>query len=99
MKARLYFDVEFDGRKTDAESPATAMDNVVKCGMSALGDCWDEYGGGPRVSGVMVLDTDKAVELADQLDLFMDGQDDELGEFLKPVRDFLRQVALGGQDV
>lgn len=45
MKARVYLDVEFNGRKTDAESVAAAMDNVVKAGMSALGDCWDEYGG------------------------------------------------------
>jgi hypothetical protein len=60
MKARLYFDVEFDGRKTDGESIASAMDNVVKCGMSALDDCWDEYGGKPQVGKCFVLDTAQA---------------------------------------
>jgi hypothetical protein len=45
MKTRLYIDVKFNGRKTDGEGIATAFDNVVKTGMSALDDCWDEYGG------------------------------------------------------
>jgi hypothetical protein len=60
MKARLYFDVKFNGRKTDSESIAGAMDNVVKCGMSALSDCWDEYGGEPKVGQFLVLDTAQA---------------------------------------
>jgi hypothetical protein len=67
MKARLYLDVEFNGRKTDAESIAAAMDNVVKAGMSALGGCWDEYGGVPKVGQFLVLDTAQAAEHAEAL--------------------------------
>ncbi len=94
MKARVYLDVEFNGRKTDAESVAAAMDNVVKAGMSALGDCWDEYGGAPKVGRLLALDTAQAAELAEALEMLIDGQeDDELGESLAPVRDFLRGVA------
>ena len=59
MKARFYFDVEFKAsRETDAEGIASAMDNVVKCGMSALGDCWSDYGGEPKVGEVFVLNTE-----------------------------------------
>jgi len=93
MKARLYLDVEFDGRRTDGESIASAMDNVAKTGMSALGDCWDEYGGAPKVGQFLVLDTGQAAERAEALDSLIDGQEDELGESLAPVRDFLRQLA------
>jgi hypothetical protein len=57
MKARLYLDVKFNGRKTDAEGIASALDNVVNTGMSALGDCWDEYGGAPKVGQFLVADT------------------------------------------
>jgi hypothetical protein len=64
MKARLFFDVKFNGRKTDAESIAAALDNVVKCGMSALGDCWDEYGGQPKVGEFFVLDAKAAARHA-----------------------------------
>lgn len=99
MRARLYLDVRFGKRATDAESLATAMDNVVRTGMSALGDCWGEYGGEPKVGKFFVLDTGRAADLAGELDAIIDGQDDELGESLKPVRDFLRHVAGGGQDV
>jgi hypothetical protein len=94
MKARLYLDVEFDGRKTDAESIASAMDNVVKTGMSALGDCWDEYGGEPKVGQFLVLDKVQAAQHAEALDILIDGkEEDELGQSLGPVRDFLLQVA------
>ena len=60
MKARLYLDVKFDGRKTDAEGVAAALDNVVKCGMAALDDAWDEYGGAPKVGEMLVLNTAQA---------------------------------------
>jgi hypothetical protein len=93
MKARLYIDVEFNGRKTDGESIASAMDNAVKTGMSALADCWNEYGGAPKVGEFFVLDTGQAAEHAESLDSLIDGQEDELGESLVPVRDFLRQLA------
>ena len=94
MKARLYLDVEFDGRRTDGESIASAMDNVIKTGMSAIGDCWEEYGNEPKVGEFFVLDTKQAAELAEEIDGLIDGQeDDELGESLAPVRDFLRQLA------
>ena len=93
MKARLYFDVEFNGRKTDAESIAAALDRVVETGMSALGDCWDEYGGRPKVGECLVLNMKQAAEHAEALDMLIDGQEDELGASLVPVRDFLRQVA------
>ena len=36
MKTRLYLDVEFNGRKTDAESMATAMGKVVGNGLAVL---------------------------------------------------------------
>jgi hypothetical protein len=93
MKARLYFDVEFNGRKTDGESIATALDRVVETGMSALGECWDEYGGKPKVGEFLVLNIKQAAEHAEALDMLIDGKEDELGASLAPVRDFLRQLA------
>ena len=54
MKARVCLDVQFDGRRTDGESIASAM---VKTGMSALGDCWDEFGGEPKVGEFLAADT------------------------------------------
>jgi hypothetical protein len=100
MKTRLYFDVEFNGRKTDAEAMAAAMDRVVETGMSALGDCWKEYGGTPKVGQCFVLDAVQAAEHAKALDLLIDGrEDDELGEMLAPVRDFLKTLADDGQAV
>jgi hypothetical protein len=63
MKTRLCIDVEFNGGKTDGEAIATALDNVVNTGMSALGDCWDEYGGTPKVGQFLVLDTINESEL------------------------------------
>jgi hypothetical protein len=89
MKIRLYIDVEFNGRKTDGEAIATALDNVVKTGMSALGDCWDEYGGKLKVGQFLVLDTERAVEHANSLDELIDNQDEELGHVLAPIREFL----------
>jgi len=93
MKARLYVDVEFNGRKTDAESIATAMDKVVANGLAVLLGCWEEYGGEPKVGQFLVLDTKSAAEHTQAIDSLIDGQEDELGESLAPVRDFLRQVA------
>jgi hypothetical protein len=94
MKARLFIDVQFNGRKTDAESIASAMDNVVKTGMTTLGDCWDEYGGEPKVGQFLVLDTLSAGQYAESLQGLIDGEEeDDLGEFLEPIRDFLRQIA------
>ena len=61
--------------------------------MSVLLDCWADYGGEPKVGGFLVLDTKQAAEHAEELDRLIDGQEDELGESLVPVRDFLRQVA------
>jgi hypothetical protein len=93
MKARLLIEVKFSKRATDAESMAADMDNVIDVGMSAMGDCWDDYGGKPSIGKFLVLDTAAAAEHAQALDMLVDGEDDELGEMLKPVRDFLRQVA------
>lgn len=93
MKARLYLDIEFNGRKTDGESIASAMDKLMGNGLAVLLDCWDEYGGEPKVGQFLVMDTKQAAEHADELDHLIDGQEDELGESLVPVRDFLRQVA------
>jgi hypothetical protein len=91
MKARLYLDVKFGGRATDAESITTAMDNVIKCGMSALDDCWGEYGGVPQVGEVFVLDTEAALMHANDIDKLINSFD--LRESLGPIRDFLRNVA------
>jgi len=93
MKARFYIDVEFDGRETDAESMASAMDNVVKCGMTVVGDCWEEYGGKPKVGECSVLDTRHAAEHAGILELLVDARKDDLGEMLVSIRDFLKEVA------
>jgi hypothetical protein len=93
MKARLYLDVKFGKRATDAESIASALDNVMDVGMSSLSDCWKEYGGVPQVGKFFVLDSEQAIRHADDLDNLIDGQDDELGKSLAPVRDFLRKVA------
>ena len=91
MNAKLVLPIKFSKRATDAEGLASAMDNVVKCGMSALSDCWNEYGGEPKVGEFTVLDTEAAAEYANALDALIDGQnDDGLGEVLVPVRDFLR---------
>jgi hypothetical protein len=40
-----------------------------------------------------VLDTVQAAQFAEELDHLIDVQEDELGESLVPVRDFLRQLA------
>jgi hypothetical protein len=93
MKARLYVDIKFSKRATDAEGLAVALDNVMDVGMSALGDSWGEYGGAPQVGKFFVLDSEQAIRHADDLDKLIDGQDDELGKSLAPVRDFLRKVA------
>jgi hypothetical protein len=98
MKARLYVDVEFNGRKTDAEGIASAMDNVVKCGMSALGDCWHEYGGAPRIGEVFVLDTEAAVEHTDAMQALLACMPDidqhpEITSSMRDAITFLRQVA------
>jgi len=93
MKARLYIDIKFSKRATDAESLATALDNVMDVGMSALDDCWGDYGGKPTIGKFLVLDTAQAAEHAEELDRLMDGQEDELALSLAPIRDFLRQVA------
>jgi hypothetical protein len=93
MRARLCIDVQLSKRATDAESTASALDNVLDVGMSALGDCWHDYGGKPSIGKFLVLDTEQAAEHAEALDQLIDGEDDEPGEMLKPVRDFLRQVA------
>ena len=93
MKARLYLDVKFGKRATDAESIASALDNVMDVGMSSLSDCWKEYGGVPQVGKFYVLNSEEAFRHAHDLDALMDGQDGELGESLAPVRDFLRKIA------
>jgi hypothetical protein len=60
MKARLYMDVEFDGHKTNAESIASALDNVVSNGLAVLLDSWEPYGGEPKVGKFLVLDAAQA---------------------------------------
>lgn len=93
MKARLYIDIQFGKRATDAESMATALDNVLDTGMVQLSDCWDEYGGKPKVGKFFVLDTEQALGFAEEVDRLVHGWDDDLGKSLAPIRDFLRQVA------
>jgi hypothetical protein len=74
MKARLYIDVKFSKRATDAESLASALDNVLDVGMAQLSDTWDEYGGKPTVGKFVALDTAKALEHANALDMLIDGE-------------------------
>ena len=93
MKATLVLDIHFSKRATDADSLAAALDNVLDVGMSALDDCWGDYGGKPSIGKFRVLDMAQAAEHAQALDTLIDGEDDELGKMLAPVRDFLRQVA------
>ena len=98
MKARLYLDIRFGGRATDAESIASALDNVMDVGMAALDDCWGEYGGKPEVGKFLVLDTERAIDLANDVESVMhvaegDPRNARPSEWLAPVRDFLRQVA------
>ena len=94
MKVRFYLDVEFKvSRRTDAEGIASALDNVVRSGMTVLGDCWSDFGGKPKIGEVFVLNTKAAAEHADNLDRLIDGRNDELGESLVLIRNFLRQVA------
>lgn len=103
MKARFYFDMSFSERATDPEGLASAMDNVIKCGMSALSDSWDEYGGVPKVGEVFVLDTNQAMEHAGTVSRAiveytdaneqLNDEGGELGKMLAPVAEFLRQIA------
>jgi hypothetical protein len=98
MKARLYLDIRFSKRATDAESLAAALDNVIAVGMAQLSDCWGDYGGKPKVGKFLVLDTEQAAEHAEALDAlvvrdFLDEKRNNLRTMLAPVRDFLRQVA------
>jgi len=98
MKARLYIDVKFSKRATDAESLAAAMDNVMDVAIAQLSDCWGDYGGKPKVGKFLVLDTDQAAEHAEAIDAlivrdFLDEKRNNLRTMLAPVRDFLRQVA------
>ena len=94
MKVRFYLDVEFKAsRRTDAEGIASALDNVVRSGMTVLSDCWSDFGGKPKIGEFFVLNTKAAAEHADNLDRLIDGRNDELGESLVLIRNFLRQVA------
>jgi hypothetical protein len=98
MKVRFYIDMKFSKRATDAESLAAALDNVTDVGMSALDDCWDEYGGKPSIGKFLVLDTEQAAEHAEALDAlvvrdFLDEKRNDLRTMLAPIRDFLRQIA------
>jgi hypothetical protein len=98
MKARLYLDIKFGARATDAESLASALDNVMDVGMAALDDCWQDYGGKPKVGKFFVLDTGKALDLANDVESVMHVAENDPGnarpsEWLAPVRDFLRKVA------
>jgi hypothetical protein len=66
--------------------------------MSALDDCWDEYGGKPSIGKFLVLDTEQAAEHAEALDAlvvcdFLDEKRNDLRTMLAPIRDFLRQIA------
>lgn len=63
MKARLYVDVEFDGRITDAESVASAADHLMDTARSTPG-ILDEYGD-PRFGGFYVLTEDKESDNSD----------------------------------
>ncbi len=56
MNVRLHLDLGFNGHRTDGESIATALDNVIETGMGAVGDRWDEYSGAPEVGKLFVLD-------------------------------------------
>ena len=93
MRTRLFCDVEFNEHKTDAEGIASALDKVVANGLAVLLDAWEPYGGEPKVDEFFVLDSKQAAEHAETLDHLIDGQNDELGESLVPIRDFLWQVA------
>lgn len=93
MKARFFVDVHFAGRATDPNSIATALDHVKSCGMVQLAGTWKDLGGEPKVGEFFVLDTQQATEHAQVLDQLIDGQEDELGKSLLPVRDFLRKIA------
>ena len=95
MKARLYLDIKFSKRATDAEGIASALDNVLDVGMAALDDCSQEYSGKPQVGKFFVLDTERANDLANDVESVMtvaerDPKNARPGEWLAPVRDFLR---------
>ena len=72
--------------------------NVMDVGMAALDDCWADYGGKPEVGRFLVLDTGKAIDLANDVESVMnvaegDPKHARPGEWLVPVRDFLRKIA------
>ena len=66
---------------------------MVANGLAVLLDAWEPYGGEPKLGEFFVLDTKQAADHAENLDHLIDGQEDELGKSLVPVRDFLRQIA------
>ena len=68
MRAKLYLDVEFDEKRTDAEGIAAALDRLLETALSTPG-IMDEYGGEPKVSKFFVLDTGRAAELAEETGL------------------------------
>jgi hypothetical protein len=101
MKARLYFDVQFNGHKTDPEGLASAMETLIETAMSTPG-VMEEHGD-PNVGECFVLDTKAALEHASTVnrviveytdpDRLIENGGNELGELLAPVVEFLRKLA------
>ena len=102
MKTIIALPVDFNGRKTDAESIASAMDNVIRCGLgNYVPDDWSEYGGPPHLGETICLNPKEAEEAADMLDGMIDGKPgDEMGEVLTPARNILWRLLrlLGKKD-
>ncbi len=91
MKTKLILPVIFKAKRTNPEALTSALDQVIETALSTAG-LLSEYGD-PTVGTFSVLDTEAAKEHAEALDALIDGQDDELGEMLIPIRDFLKRLA------
>jgi hypothetical protein len=98
LKARLVLDVDFEKGFTPQEI-ADALDTLLETSLSTTDVLSDV--GNPTVDSFTVMDSNKALELADQLEVLMGVPADGLGgkeESLQPVVDFLREIA-GSPDV
>ena len=91
MKACFYLKVEFDENMTDAESVASALDNVISVGLMEV---WtdDEYGK-VHAEPAFVLVPEEVDEAERMLGDMIDGKpEDEMGEVLEPARKILARL-------
>lgn len=85
MKSRLYVEIEFDDEITDAESMATALDQLMKTALSTPG-ILEEYGD-PEIGEFFVLPAEELQLAVQNLEEIV-----EQVEGLKPALPALRRI-------